>query len=169
MLPGGYEEIQDVTELCSFTPVVDGDRTIVTVSCAPPKGADITEIVSGRVEWSEWTYDPDSVNQASESYRVTAGHQYYLYAGATTGTDQGVNLRAIFTTTDVSQATSNVPGDRIVNALVSENQRFTYTPASDGYITITSTLATRIIPSYLYDAENPNKIITTTFTLTTVS
>lgn len=169
MLPGGYEEIQDVTELCSFTPVVDGDRTIVTVSCAPPKGADITGIVSGRVEWSEWTYDPDSVNQASESYRVTAGHQYYLYAGATTGTDQGVNLRAIFTTTDVSQATSNVPGDRIVNALVSENQRFTYTPASDGYITITSTLATRIIPSYLYDAENPNKIITTTFTLTTVS
>ena len=164
----GLEYIQNVTDLCSYTPDVDGDRTIVTVSCAPPKAPDITDINSGYIQGSKWVYSSAYPDDKYDSYRVYAGHTYYLYAGATTQSDNGVYFNALFTATDVSQATSDVTGTLIVQDFVSENRKFTYTPASDGYITMNCAFAVTRLSCFLYDAENPNKIITTTFTLTTL-
>ena len=164
----GQEDLQNVTDLCSYTPDVDGDRTIVTVSCAPPKAPDITDINSGYIQGSKWVYSSAYPDDKYDSYRVYAGHTYYLYAGATTQSDNGVYFNALFTATDVSQATSDVTGTLIVQDFVSENRKFTYTPASDGYITMNCAFAVTRLSCFLYDAENPNKIITTTFTLTTL-
>ena len=168
-------EFHNVTPFCLFVPVVDGDRTIVTVSCAPPKVADITGVTHFFVNGSTWEYRTTQEYPEADFYHVLAGHEYFLYAGVNAQNDSGVFLDALFTTADVPNATSDISGVDIVqdNERISGNRRFTYTPASDGYIGIISFIpsgwSTAKIPSYLYDAENPNRIITTTFTLTTVN
>ena len=154
----------DVTDFCSYTPVVDGETTTVTVSCAPAEKA-FAEAVYGYIARSiAWEYSSvPYTSRPTSIYRVTAGHTYFIAVGFANNIDFDVS----FTTTDVSQATSDVTGNVIAYTTKSKGAGIVYTPTSDGYINVRTCRVSGRYPNYLYDANAENKTVTTTFTLTT--
>ncbi|MBR0034387.1 MAG: bacterial Ig-like domain-containing protein, partial [Synergistaceae bacterium] len=154
----------DVTDFCSYMPVVDGETTTVTVSCAPAEKA-FAEAVYGYIARSiAWEYSSvPYTSRPTSIYRVTAGHTYFIAVGFASNIDFDVS----FTTTDVSQATSDVTGNVISYTTKSKGAGIVYTPTSDGYINVRTCRVSGRYPNYLYDANAENKTVTTTFTLTT--
>ncbi len=154
-----------VTNYCSYTPSVDGAQTTVTVSCAEPAEPYVYDQNSGYVDNGTWKYE-NPTNTYIDIYTVTAGHKYLLTLGKTVGS----RFRAMFTTTDVSQASENVSGTKIINtnnpaAYASAE----YTAPSDGYIVVAKdNVGVSGLKSYLYDADASIKPVTTTFTLATI-
>lgn len=156
----------DVTNFCSYTPVVDGETTTVTVSCAPAKEP-FAETANGYVSnspawvFSSNTYTPTSI------YQVTTGHKYFIAVGVMPNTSGKIDFDVSFTATDVSQATSDVSGKSIAYTTKSQNSGTVYTPTSDGYVNVRTYRSGQRCPNYLYDTDSENKTVTTSFTLTT--
>lgn len=165
--PGGTEHT--VTDFCDFSPAngstMGNEDTTVTVKCAPPAEPYVFDQKSGYVANGVWKYE-NPTNTYIDIYTVTAGHKYLL----TLGSSVGSRFRAMFTTTDVSQASADVSGTQIINtnnpAAYSSAE---YTPPSNGYIVVAKdNVGVSGLKTYLYDtnATAAEKTVTTNFTLT---
>ena len=104
----------------------------------------------GYVNNGTWMYE-NPTNTYTDIYVVQAGHSYFI----TLGGNVGSRFRAMFTTTDVTQSTSNVTGTMIVN----KNNPANYANASflnapsDGYIIVAKdNVGKSGLYSYCYDA-----------------
>lgn len=93
----------------------------------------VTELDTGYVMNGEWVIGGGTINY-SDVYRVSAGRIYLFSLGDVVGT----RFRAMFSTEDTSQAVSNVSGVTLVNTSNPVPYAYkSYTPETDGYITIT--------------------------------
>ena len=107
----------------------------------------------------KWT--PESPTKCYlDIYEVNGGTKYYLTLGETAGT----RFRIIFTTVDVSQATTAVTGVA-VNKSNYDNpapyQNLYYTPSNDGYLVIQKDNAgTSGIETYLYEVVETSTTVT---------
>ena len=158
-----------VTDYCEFSPAngstVSSAETKVTVKCAPPATPYVFDQNSGYVDNGVWKYELPT-NTYIDIYEVSAGHKYLLTLGSTVGS----RFRAMFTTTDVSKASSNVSGTKIIN--VNNPAAYAsveYTPSSNGYIVVgKDNVGKTGVKTYLYDgsANSSDRTVTTEFTLT---
>ena len=144
----------DVTSYCDFSPAqgatVTSELNQATITCAPPLEPYVYDYAKGYVDAGVWKYQ-NPTNTRVDIYRVLNGHTYWVTLGKTVGS----RFRAMFTTTDVTQLTSNVTGTTIINtnnpaAYASK----IYTPTADGYIIVAKdNTYTDGLMSYLYDAN----------------
>ena len=155
----------NVTDYCSYTPTVDGETTTVTVSCAPAEEYDNTVVGKGHINSNPWYWYPATdVKYVVRIYQAIAEHRYLVAIGI-----QAARLEAIFTTSDISQATSKITGTGLRNASVSSCYSYAYSPSDNGFLNVCTYIDyPKESPQYIYDADNPNKSVSTTFTLTTV-
>ncbi len=108
----------------------------------------IEDLNSGTITISTWR--PESpTNTYADEYQVLANHRYFLTLGGTVGN----RFRVLFTTQDVSQATENITGTSITAMNSPEAySNLTYTPDSDGYITVMKTSSgVTGLKTYMYD------------------
>ena len=90
------------------------------------------DLSGGYVQNGVWTIGSDTVCY-SDVYRVTASQKYFISLGDVVGT----RFRAMFSAQDTSVAVERVTGKTILNANNPAPYAFTtYTPDSDGFITI---------------------------------
>lgn len=92
-----------------------------------------TNFALGYVNGGTYTYNPSDTNQRMDIYQVDANKLYLIGLGSTVSN----RFRVMFTTTDVTQATSNVSG----TAIYSTNSPTAYmntsfTTTSAGYILV---------------------------------
>lgn len=156
--------------------VIFGDRTVIDISdstvvpeklaygltCYDKTGAKITGTLTsipkepyifdlnyGYVDNGTWKYE-NPTNTYIDMYEAISGHTYFF----TLGNDVGSRFRAMFTSTDVSEATANVVGTRIVNLNnPTHHANGTYTAPEDGYIIIAKDNVGKTgIKTYFYDA-----------------
>ena len=93
----------------------------------------VVDLDTGYVMQGEWIIGGGTINY-SDVYRVDAGKTYLLMLGDTVG----ARFRAMFSVQDTSIAVSNVTGAALVNTSNPIPYAYkTYTPESDGYITVT--------------------------------
>ena len=155
----------NVTDYCSYTPTVDGETTTVTVSCAPAEEYDNTVVGKGYINSNPWYWYPATdAKHVVRIYQAIAEHRYLVAIGI-----QAARLEGIFTTSDISQATSKIAGTGLRNASVSSCYSYAYSPSDNGFLNVCTYIDyPKESPQYIYDADNPNKSVSTTFTLTTV-
>ena len=90
------------------------------------------DISGGYVQSGVWTVGSDTVCY-SDVYRVSAGTAYLISLGGAVGT----RFRSMFSAEDTSAAVDRVVGKTIYNGNnPAPYARVTYTPDSDGFITI---------------------------------
>lgn len=141
-----------VTAYCDFEPAqgtaYTEDITRLLIKCAPPLETYVYDQNLGYIDNGVWKYE-NPTRTYIDIYPVLAGHTYLLTLGAVVGS----RFRAMFTTVDLSKASSNVTGTRIVNTnnpAVYANA--TYTPSTDGYIAVAKdNVGVSGLISYLYD------------------
>lgn len=154
----------NITDYCTFDPA-DGDnvKDEVTVYCAAPATPYVFNQNSGYIASGAWIPE-NPTNTFIDVYRVTAGHKYLLTLGA----EVGSRFRVMFTTTDISQASSRVNGTNIINAnSPAAYASVEYTPSSNGYIAVgKDNIGKSGVKTYLYDANTEDGLISTTFYLT---
>ena len=155
----------NVTDFCSYTPVVDGETTTVTVSCAPAEEYDNTVVAKGHIGSNPWYWYPSTDSKyVVRIYQAIAGHRYLLAIGI-----EAARLEAIFTTSDISQATLDIAATGLRDSGVSSCYSYAYSPSANGFINVCTYINyPKESPQYIYDADDPNKSVSTTFTLTTV-
>ena len=147
----------DVTKYCDFDPAsgtVITQTTYATISCAPPLEPYVYDQNSGYIDSGIWKVE-NPTNTYIDIYQVQAGHKYWLTLGAKVGS----RFRAMFTTIDISQASSNVTGTSIINANnPATYASATYTPSSNGYIAVAKDNAgVSGLYTYLFDTSATNK------------
>lgn len=108
----------------------------------------IYDLNNGYVDNGRWKPENPTGTYVDE-YIVTANHRYILSLGGTVGT----RFRAMFTTTEVSTATSNIAGTTIINVNNPAPYRsVTYSPSEDGYIVVAKdNIGHSGLKSYLID------------------
>lgn len=128
----------------------DGEIITGTLKTAPMV-AYAEDYNGGYVSNDTWKYDI-TTDRYADVYRVTGGHRYFFTLGATVSN----RFRSIFTTQDITQATSNVTGISITNQNSPEAySNGTYTAETDGYIVISKDINGRSgIKTYMYDATS---------------
>ena len=147
----------DVTKYCDFDPAsgtVITQTTYATISCAPPLEPYVYDQNSGYINNGIWQVELPTSTYI-DIYQVQAGHKYWLTLGAKVGS----RFRAMFTTIDISQASSNVTGTSIINANnPATYASVTYTPSSNGYIAVAKDNAgVSGLYTYLFDTSATNK------------
>ena len=133
-------------------------------SIRPPATPYVFYQNSGYVDNGVWKYE-NPTKTYIDIYEVIAGHKYLL----TLDGNVGSRFRAMFTTTDVSKASDNVSGTKIINT----NNPATYAsveyiPSSNGYIVVAKdNVGKSGIKTYLYDANasSSERTATVEFTL----
>ena len=96
-------------------------------------------------------------------YQAIAGHRYLLAIGI-----EAARLEAIFTTSDISQATLDIAATGLRDSGVSSCYSYAYSPSDNGFLNVCTYINyPKESPQYIYDADDPNKSVSTTFTLTT--
>lgn len=113
-----------------------------------PKIPYIYDLNNGYVDNGTWKPENPTRTYADE-YVVTGGHRYLLSLGGTVGS----RFRAMFTTTEVSTATTNIVGTMIINVNNPAAYRsVNYSPPSDGYIVVAKdNIGHSGLESYLID------------------
>lgn len=106
------------------------------------------DLDTGYVNNGVWKVGGDTVCY-SDVYSVTANRAYLLLLGSSVGS----RFRAMFSTQDITLASSDVVGKQIVNTTNPPAYAYkTYTPDSDGYITVTKDNAGLSgLKTYLFD------------------
>ena len=106
------------------------------------------DLENGYVSSGTWVYD-ESTDALTDVYTVLAGHSYFITLGATVGS----RFCAMFTSTDVTQATSDVTGTYIINQSdPAAYSNIVFTANSNGYLVITKDdSGTTGLKSYVYD------------------
>ncbi len=155
----------DVTNYCDFDPAsgtVITQTTYATISCAPPLEPYVYDQNSGYINNGIWQVE-NPTGTYIDIYEVQAGHKYWLTLGATVGS----RFRAMFTTTDISQASSNVTGTSIINANnPATYASATYTPSSNGYIAVAKdNVGVSGLYTYLFDTSATSKTESVTLPL----
>ena len=155
----------DVTKYCDFDPAsgtVITQTTYATISCAPPLEPYVYDQNSGYINNGIWQVELPTSTYI-DIYQVQAGHKYWLTLGAKVGS----RFRAMFTTIDISQASSNVTGTSIINANnPATYASVTYTPSSNGYIAVAKDNAgVSGLYTYLFDTSATSKTESVTLPL----
>ena len=141
-----------VTTYCDFEPAqgetYTTDITRLLIKCAPPLETYVYDQKLGYIDNARWVYE-NPTNTYIDIYPVVAGHTYLLTLGAVVGS----RFRAMFTTVDLSKASSTVTGTRIIHANnPAAYANATYTAPSDGYIAVAKdNVGVSGLKSYLYD------------------
>ena len=149
----------DVTSYCDLSPA-QGDTMYAQtntayISCAPALEPDVYDYNLGYVDNGVWKYE-NPTRTYVDIYEVLEGHTYSIRLGATVGS----RFRCMFTTTDITQTTSNVTGTKIINtnspaalAVVPD-----FTAPSNGYIIVAKdNVGVSGLISYVYDADAVTK------------
>lgn len=141
----------NVTALCVFSPSIFTDGTTrARISCTSPLEPEVYDLNLGYILNGSWIYE-NPTQTYIDVYSVKAGHTYLLSLGATVGS----RFRAMFTTIDVSKASSDVRGTSIIetnNPAV--NASVTYTASSNGYIAVAKdNVGVSGLTTYLYDTN----------------
>ncbi len=155
----------DVTQYCDFDPVQGTTITqpiYAQISCAPPLETYVYDQNSGYIDSGVWKVE-NPTRTYIDIYQVQAGHTYWLTLGATVGS----RFRVMFTTTDISQTSSNVTGTSIINTNnPATYASVTYTPSSNGYIAVAKdNVGVSGLFTYLFDTTTTNKTESVTLPL----
>lgn len=120
----------------------------ISGSGAEPEEPHVFDLDTGYVNSGVWKIGGDTVCY-SDVYSVTANRTYLLLLGSSVGS----RFRAMFSTEDTSLASSDVTGTQIVNTTNPSVYAYkTYTPDSNGYITVTKDNAGHSgLKTYLFD------------------
>lgn len=101
----------------------------------------------GYVDNGTWKYQ-NPTNTFVDVYEVVSGKSYVL----TLGSDVGSRFRAMFTTTDITQVTTNVTGTAVINMNnPAAYQNFVYKATDNGYLAVAKdNVGKSGIKTYLY-------------------
>lgn len=152
-VPGSTLVQKNITSNGTFTPSTDNadGYSGLTVDVRPGLMTPMAfDLATGYVYNGSWMLGGSTVNY-SDVYEVEAGKKYLISLGATVGS----RFRSLFTEQNTVDATATITGTTVSN--VSGPAAFataTYTPSTDGYLTITKDNAGLAnIKTYVYDLE----------------